>query len=332
MRDERRDLAEAVRRRFESLCEKLRPPLVLRRVLLEVGRTPGRLFRPRLICSAYRACAGRRAGSRVQAVAAAYEVFHTAVLIHDDLVDGARFRRGRGATHEVLGGGRRGWSGALLAGDLLLVEGLGGVAAAAGPSPRGAAVMGEVVAGALRTGVGALRAWARSAGPPRPRSAPLQASACLDESGWYSVVVPLRLGARLAGWDDARTVSWDRVGEPAGKAFQLLDDCSDLVDASGGAGDLYRGGGGAVVAAALRRLSPPDRTDLEGLLRVERPSATERRRMLALVLGSGAMTAVAAQARRLLGRARRALAGLDGVGAGRADVAAILDGLEGEGR
>ena len=99
----------------------------------------GKRFRPALMLAAYDAYGGRD-GEVAARVAAALELLHTALLIHDDVIDGDLVRRGslnvsgtfveraaaRGATGQERG--TFGLAAGVLAGDLALLGASHGIA------------------------------------------------------------------------------------------------------------------------------------------------------------------------------------------------------------
>ncbi|MFF8941472.1 polyprenyl synthetase family protein [Streptomyces sp. NPDC014864] len=214
----------------------------------------GRRIRPRFLWWALRGC-GAGDGSQVEAalrLGAALELVQTCALVHDDVMDGARMRRGRPALHvdvatDLLAAdpvpiGRAGTGQvsperrerahdfgtavAILAGDLALAWADDLVADTVLPPAVAGRVRGiwramrtEMVAGQYLE----LRGQADvSRSPDRAIRA-----ACL-KSALYSVERPLALGAALAGADEATTRAVCSAGRSVGMAFQLRDDLEDL--------------------------------------------------------------------------------------------------------
>ena len=192
----------------------------------------GRLMRPRLTLAAYFGLGGNDPAS-VAPVAAAQELLHTAMLVHDDLLDHDETRRGR---PNVTGTARRRLAGAgitgraaddqvlavgVLGGDVALAAAFGLVAAA--PVPADAALralrtmtaaVDTTVAGELLDVTGAL------SGPAEVdalRVAELKTAV-------YSCCAPLAVGAQLIDADPVVLGALDRFGTAFGVAFQLLDD------------------------------------------------------------------------------------------------------------
>lgn len=153
-------------------------------------------------------------------VAAALEIVHLSTLIHDDILDGAFFRRNSPALHRVCG-----TAPALLFGDLLLIRGIGAVTGLDRP---------ELTALLLETGealcAGAiLEERARGGFPWGERlyfriadgkTASLFSFAC-------------RAPGLLGGLPPERLKVLSRLGRDLGRAYQIADDCLDFVPGSG---------------------------------------------------------------------------------------------------
>ncbi|MFD4985298.1 polyprenyl synthetase family protein [Streptomyces sp. NPDC058374] len=191
----------------------------------------GRRMRPALLWWALRACAlpdhGRaRAALRV---GAAVELLQTCALVHDDVMDSSRLRRGRPALHVSLAtqyGARStdvfAGAAAVLAGDLALAWAEDTLAETELPDPVRRRVRtvwrvmrGEMVAGQYLDLHGQVTA---------DRSALLALRTARLKSAQYSAARPLELGAVLAGADPLLTRRLAGAGAPAGLAFQLRDD------------------------------------------------------------------------------------------------------------
>ena len=192
----------------------------------------GKLMRPRLAVAAYLGLGGQDAAA-IAPVAAAIEVLHTAMLVHDDLLDHDEVRRGRpnvaGATRARLVG--RGLkeraladqvlAAGLLAGDLAIASAFALVASA--PADRTALlrVVGLLAEGIETTVVGELLDVTASLSSPRDVDALAVAEL---KTAAYSGSLPLVVGAVLAGADDGQVARLGAVGSALGVAFQLADD------------------------------------------------------------------------------------------------------------
>ncbi|MGM9385165.1 polyprenyl synthetase family protein [Streptomyces antibioticus] len=228
----------------------------------------GKRTRSQFVWWAMRACGGGPAQAEAALrIGAALELIQTCALVHDDVMDGARMRRGRPALHVDVAdqyadagtpapGRRFGEAAAILAGDLALAWADDTVAAVE-LEPAAARAVRELWS-ALRTEMVAgqyldVRGQVASA----PSVARAVRAACL-KSALYSVERPLALGAALAGADGARRAALCSAGRCVGIAFQLRDD---LVDVYGDprrsgkpvGGDIRAGRPTALVAVARAR-------------------------------------------------------------------------------
>lgn len=79
-------------------------------------RVGGKRVRPLLMAAAHRAL-GARSTERIRALAAAFQLIHTATLVHDDVIDHAELRRGRPSLPRAFG-----LPDAIVAGDFLFVR------------------------------------------------------------------------------------------------------------------------------------------------------------------------------------------------------------------
>ncbi|KAA0942613.1 polyprenyl synthetase family protein [Streptomyces apricus] len=195
----------------------------------------GKRIRSRFVWWALRACGGGpREAEAALRVGAALELIQTGALVHDDVMDDARLRRGRPALHVDVAaqyadsvprelGPRFGEAAAILAGDLSLAW-ADDLLASVGTAPVAvrdlwSAMRTEMVAGQYLD----LHGQATSS---RSLARAIRA-ACL-KSALYSVERPLALGAALAGADAARSEALCAAGRRVGIAFQLRDDLADV--------------------------------------------------------------------------------------------------------
>ncbi len=197
----------------------------------------GKRFRPRLVGASYAAFGGTwdTAPSALFDAAAAFELLHTAFVIHDDVIDrdvtrrgipnvAGRFReRGTRRGADAAGAALLGEAAAILAGDLLLHEAIRMIAVSdATPAHREAllALLDDAIfvsaAGELEDVENAVSS---ELAPARDIL-----SATYDKTAVYSFTAPLTAGAILADASDADLEALTRLGGSLGLAFQLVDD------------------------------------------------------------------------------------------------------------
>jgi geranylgeranyl diphosphate synthase, type I len=196
----------------------------------------GKRLRPAFAYWGWRGAASAGAVEQEAAVlraVAALEFVHASALVHDDVMDGARTRRGRPATHigfasrhalgDLNGDGEMfGTGAAILVGDLALVWSdellrCSGISVPALIRARGVwdTMRTEVTAGQY---LDLLRA---AGGLPGPDGA---LTVARYKSAGYTVQRPLQLGAAIAGAGRDVVEAYTRIGLPLGEAFQLRDD------------------------------------------------------------------------------------------------------------
>ncbi len=196
----------------------------------------GKRLRPAFAYWGWRGARGTRPAEDDDAVlraVAALEFVHASALVHDDVMDGARTRRGRPATHigfadrhtdeDLNGDGALfGTGAAIRVGDLALVWSdellrRSGISSAALTRARSVwdTMRTEVTAGQY---LDLLRA---AGGLPGPDGA---LTVARYKSAGYTVQRPLQLGAAIAGAGSDVVEAYTAIGLPLGEAFQLRDD------------------------------------------------------------------------------------------------------------
>lgn len=209
----------------------------------------GKRFRPALVVSSFRAFAGDLdATPGLWDVAAAFELLHTAFVIHDDVIDRDIERRGVpnvGGTFRTRAQSQGiapadaekvGDAAAVLAGDILLYEATRLVAMAAIDGDRRVPLFALLDDAVLVSAVGELADVEQAIVPTEPETAQLLSTAH-DKTAVYSFCAPLAAGAVLAGADEGDRAVLIAAGAELGLAFQLVDD---LIGTFGDAGQAGR--------------------------------------------------------------------------------------------
>lgn len=192
----------------------------------------GKRLRPRMLMLAHEQLGGRDMRSAVLA-AAAFELLHTALLLHDDVLDGDLVRRGRpnlagGFAAAAIDGGSgttaaRAWGAAsgLLAGDLL-ISGAHALAASIEHSARPS--MHRIIDDALMI---------TAAGEHADVGYALRVLHADDDdilrmmeqkTAAYSFAAPLQAAAALASASRSASRALTRIGLALGVIYQLRDD------------------------------------------------------------------------------------------------------------
>jgi geranylgeranyl diphosphate synthase, type II len=202
----------------------------------------GKRVRPFLVLQAAEACG--LAPNVVMPTACAFELLHTATLIHDDLpcIDNADLRRGFPASHVAFGEAT-----AVLAGDALIVAAFAALAAqAARPETLANRVVTVIPEFARYVGAAGVIGGeaADIAGEELAPDANLLAYIHLHKTAALFVAAA-RAGAILAG---AEAATADLLGAYAGQLGLLFQVTDDLLDATGDAEALGKPAGADAAA------------------------------------------------------------------------------------
>ncbi|WP_404290758.1 polyprenyl synthetase family protein [Glutamicibacter arilaitensis] len=235
-----RTLAE-IRRHLESIlsqakgrAENYSPHTALLWDQISHSMEHGKLTRPALVFLGYQAFAGRSPG-RAMDLACAFELLHTALLMHDDVIDRDYMRRGQPtlSAHyrdQALAAGRGaadaehlGNSAAVIAGDLLLAEAIKLAARSAHGLDCEGAVEDAFHQAIVQAGAGELEDLLYSLLEEPATTGEVLRMEELKTAA-YSFQLPLQAGALLAGASAQQAQRLGSVGCQLGIAYQVIDD------------------------------------------------------------------------------------------------------------
>ncbi len=258
----------------------------------------GKRLRPLIAIAAARMCGGT--GDACLKLATAVEFIHTATLLHDDVVDGSKLRRGKVAAHLIWGGAT-----SVLVGDFLFAR-----------------------AFELMVETGSLRVLdiLSKASSVIAEGEVLQLTRAHDlnlDQGTYLEIIAAKTaelfaaaaeaGAVSAGEAPARALALREYGLNLGLAFQLADDVLDYGGAAEtlgkNAGDDFREGKATLpLLLAIARSGPREAAFWERAVgRLEQTEA-DFRRAREIVVGTGALEAALDTAADYAEAAKAALA------------------------
>ncbi len=283
----------------------------------------GKRIRPRLVRTAAAAYPGGEPAPVVEAVGAAFELLHTALIVHDDVIDQDDRRRHQptlnaaAAARAAAAGSapeharQYGASVGVIAGDLALA-GAYRLVARSGIGPARLPQVLDLLDEALfASAAGELLDVDHALPGARPASEQVLAATCL-KTAVYSFEAPLQAGAVLGGAPAEDVAALGRLGRAVGTAYQLVDDLLGVFGDPGATGksvlsDLREGKRTMLVAAARRT---PAAAELDAVLDGRRIGEAEARHARDLLERCGARREVeelveqcAAEALALLGEA-----------------------------
>lgn len=276
------------------------------RAITEIGEYlragGGKRIRPALLLLASRLFGrhGSHNGRGAIRLGAVVEIIHTATLVHDDIIDEARTRRGRPAANTQWGNAK-----CVLAGDWLYMQSF-----KIAVEERNFRILDllidltqQMVEGELLQ----MEKLGRCISLEEHFDLIRRKTACL-----FSVC--MRLGAVLggAGEEDERRLG--EYGHSVGMAFQIVDDVLDLTaseDVLGKpvASDLREGKVTMAVIHALERCTPEERELIETVLHERSFDSVSHSRVLEVLERYGSLAAATARAREYAEAARQAICG-----------------------
>lgn len=186
----------------------------------------GKAIRPALVLASCQAFGGIE--REALGAATAIELLHNAFLVHDDVEDQSRRRRGRPTLHQL-----HGVPLAVNAGDALALLSLRPLR---DPGALGSRLSQQVLDEHLAMTRRTIAGQARELGWRRDNVTDLGPDDYLGLIGaktcWYTTIHPLRVGALIGGRGSADLDALSRFGFHLGAAFQIRDDLLNLLGES----------------------------------------------------------------------------------------------------
>jgi geranylgeranyl diphosphate synthase, type II len=249
--------------------------------LADYPQRAGKMMRPS-ICIATARAFGASQADAVRS-AAAIELLHNAMLVHDDIQDGSEMRRGRPTLHML-----HGVPLAINAGDALFLLSLRPLLDNVGifGSLLGLRILREMEQVAWHS----LEGQAIELGWIRENTLDLEDTDYLNmvlrKTCWLSTIHPSRVGAMIGSRGAADLDPFIRFGFYLGAAFQIQDDLLNLAPTTRygkeANGDVLEGKRSLLLIHAYRHASPTEQRRLAHLFR--RPREKRSREDVAFVL------------------------------------------------
>lgn len=235
---ERGALVDAVLERFFSLSKKRATPLGAPYEqlwgLLERNTQGGKRFRPRMVMAAYAGLGGDDMDAAAY-IGASFELLHTALIVHDDVIDRDFVRRGipnisgsyrdhavdRGASVEIAE--HRGVSAAVIAGDLALFNAYRLIDKSGVTGEMRDRLLEILDEAMFASAAGELIDVDLSMATTTPLVDDILTMERL-KTAVYSFETPLQAGAVLAGAGEETVSTLGEFGREIGIAYQIVDD------------------------------------------------------------------------------------------------------------
>lgn len=246
--------------------------------------------------------------------AAAFEIFQTAILAHDDVIDLSPTRRGKETLYRVLGGDHYGISQTICLGDIgfflaqrLILE-----------SNFGEDLKLKAVSSFTQTVLDT--ALGEVLDIELPQSEKVSEEDILTifylKTARYTISGPLLLGAILGGADEELFKQLELLGEKLGIAFQIQDDILGVFGDEETLGksvtsDIEEGKQTLLISYALEHADKAQREVLEGCYGCGKIDGEKLELIKQVFTDTGALDYSQRQALKLVGEAKRVIEGMD---------------------
>jgi geranylgeranyl diphosphate synthase type I len=189
--------------------------------LKEFSLRPAKRIRAILVVQGYLLAGGKKDMLKTAVFA---ELIHNFLLMHDDVMDQDKKRRGKPTMQYKYGGRHYGDSMAITLGDMIAALGYNILSSSPFPDELKNKAIGKLNETVYKTSYGqALELWASG----RKDYKEYRLEIYKNKTANYTFVSPLQIGAILAGADDSFLKEIEKFGIPLGIAFQIKDDLMD---------------------------------------------------------------------------------------------------------
>ena len=280
----------------------------------------GKRVRPLLLLYSYGLWGGKMNGSIVK-VAAALEMLHNYLLIHDDIIEEDDFRRselsvpGELKKHYLKDKTKKdprhtGTSQSLVLGDIMSAFGMGIIIETDYPGGQKLAIIDYLNKVILETIVGQYLDVSNATKKTVTEKDIIQMYK--KKTARYTFVCPLYLGATLAGARENQLRAIKDFAEPLGVAYQIKNDIVGMYGPGENraklVSDLEEGRKTILVAKALEWLPPgQDKKYLDRILHQDQVSMMELARVKKIIVNSGSLIYAKEQIQKLIIKAKKNL-------------------------
>ena len=298
-----KDLAEFDRKLKENLGSE---SSLISRVASHLANRKGKRLRPAMVFLSYRLCANSGGETvsdpRIMNVALAIECIHTATLLHDDVVDQSKVRRGQVSVNHK-------WSNliSVLMGDFLLAKSLRLIVETKSPS-----LLSTISHATENLSIGEMNEVQESHNLDLDEETYLR---IISEKTASLFTASCESGAVAAGAGSRLRRGLKDYGENLGMAFQITDDLLDWVGETKKTGkdlgsDLREGKITLPLIHTLRECKPSSRKRILRLLENDF-NRDDFRKILSIIKGNGGVEYARSRARFF---GEQALSCLSGIG------------------
>ena len=267
--------------------------------ILQAG---GKRIRPLLLLLSAKLCGCQ--GRQMHALAAFVEYIHTATLLHDDVVDDARFRRGKEAAHRLWGN-----QASILVGDYLYAKAVSSIV------DFQIHELNSVIAESVRrmTEGEIMQISLNSYQNVFSEHDYIQ---MVDRKTGALIAAACQMGAILGDADSSEQGALFQFGLQLGIAYQIVDDMLDYVGKGDSLGktlgnDIQQGKITLPLLHLLKNIDDSGRKEIRSLLERESPDQGDVQRIVELMEKHGSVQYSIMTARQYVDRAKSSLIGFN---------------------
>jgi geranylgeranyl diphosphate synthase type I len=265
----------------------------------------GKRLRPAFFIAAYLGLVKGTPAAGLYKAAAAFELLHAFLLIHDDIVDKSATRRGKPSLHKILGNDL-----AIIAGDVLHTMAVRAFLSIKADPRLKEKALKMFLNSALYTETGEFIELL-SANKDIESVSREDIYRIYDyKTARYTFAAPLACGAILAGAKQAQIDKLHKYGMLLGRAFQIKDDIAGMFGEEKKTGkcaltDLQEAKKTILLWYACRNLGKKNRRAVKRILLKKKAGRADLLKMRRLLTASGALDYALAEASALIKRAEK---------------------------
>ncbi len=208
-------------KKWEKEVRAISPKLIPLAQILKTNSKGGKRLRGTLVKLGFEMLGGNN--DEIFKTSAAIEIFQTAILAHDDIIDLSETRRSRPTIYRQLGGDHYGISQTICLGDIGFFLAVKLITKSNFPSEKKIKAVNYFNEMVINTGLGQmLDIELPHLGENRNEDDVLSIHRL--KTAYYTIIYPLIIGATLAGDNNKLLKQIKEFGESLGIAFQIQDD------------------------------------------------------------------------------------------------------------
>lgn len=296
--------------KWRKEVEKISPKLINLVELFIDSCQGGKRLRGVLVKLSYQMAGGKKS-SEILKPAAAFEIFQTAILTHDDVIDLSPLRRGKPTVYQSLGADHYGISQAIGLGDIGLFLAAKIITDSNFPDYEKNKALSCFTKTIIDTGLGEVLdvelPYLHNLGNQQEILTIFHLkTAC------YTFIGPMQLGAILAGADELFLKKLEKFGESLGIAFQIQDDILGVFGDEKTLGksvtsDVEEGKNTLLISFALQKANKEQKKLLNSLYGKQNITEAEFKKVKEIFIQTGALDYSKALALKYVNRVKKTI-------------------------